>query len=55
MNVAVKQTFDNFDEIMFEELSNRFEAIFKKIRGRGKLSEENIAEAVRQITRPGAA
>jgi signal recognition particle subunit SRP54 len=36
---------------MFEELSNRFEAIFKKIRGRGKLSEENIAEAVREVKR----
>jgi signal recognition particle subunit SRP54 len=36
---------------MFEELSNRFDAIFKKIRGRGKLSEENIAEAVREVKR----
>jgi signal recognition particle subunit SRP54 len=36
---------------MFEELSNRFEAVFKKIRGRGKLSEENIAEAVRDVKR----
>ena len=36
---------------MFEELSGRFEAIFKKLRGRGKLSEENIAEAVREVKR----
>jgi signal recognition particle subunit SRP54 len=36
---------------MFEELSNKFEAVFKKIRGRGKLSEENIAEAVRDVKR----
>jgi signal recognition particle subunit SRP54 len=36
---------------MFEELSTRFDAIFKKIRGRGKLSEENIAEAVRDVKR----
>ena len=36
---------------MFEELSNRFETIFKKIRGRGKLTEENIAEAVRDVKR----
>jgi signal recognition particle subunit SRP54 len=36
---------------MFEELSNRFDAIFKKIRGRGKLSEENISEAVREVKR----
>jgi signal recognition particle subunit SRP54 len=36
---------------MFEELSNRFESIFKKLRGRGKLTEENIAEAVRDVKR----
>jgi signal recognition particle subunit SRP54 len=36
---------------MFEELSGRFESIFKKLRGRGKLSEENIAEAVRDVKR----
>jgi signal recognition particle subunit SRP54 len=36
---------------MFEELSNRFDAIFRKIRGRGKLSGENIAEAVREVKR----
>jgi signal recognition particle subunit SRP54 len=36
---------------MFEELSNRFDAIFKKIRGRGKLSEDNISEAVRDVKR----
>lgn len=36
---------------MFEELSNRFESVFKKLRGRGKLSEENIAEAVRDVKR----
>lgn len=36
---------------MFEELSARFESIFKKLRGRGKLTEENIAEAVRDVKR----
>jgi len=36
---------------MFEELSNRFDAIFKKLRGRGKLTEENIGEAVRDVKR----
>ncbi len=36
---------------MFEELSGRFDAIFNKVRGRGKLSEENIAEAVRDVKR----
>lgn len=36
---------------MFEELSNRFDAIFTKLRGRGKLTEENISEAVRDVKR----
>lgn len=36
---------------MFEELSNRFESIFNKLRGRGKLTEENIGEAVRDVKR----
>jgi signal recognition particle subunit SRP54 len=36
---------------MFEELSSKFEAVFKKIRGRGRLTEENIAEAVRDVKR----
>lgn len=36
---------------MFEELSNRFDAIFHKLRGRGKLTEDNIAEAVREVKR----
>lgn len=36
---------------MFEELSNRFDSIFKKLRGRGKLTEENVAEAVRDVKR----
>jgi signal recognition particle subunit SRP54 len=36
---------------MFEELSGKFEAVFRKIRGRGRLSEENIAEAVREVQR----
>jgi signal recognition particle subunit SRP54 len=36
---------------MFEELSTRFDAIFKKLRGRGKLTEDNISEAVRDVKR----
>ncbi|MDR2579284.1 MAG: signal recognition particle protein [Chitinispirillales bacterium] len=36
---------------MFEELSTRFDAIFKKLRGRGKLTEENVSEAVRDVKR----
>jgi signal recognition particle subunit SRP54 len=36
---------------MFEELSNKFESIFNKLRGRGKLTEDNIAEAVRDVKR----
>jgi signal recognition particle subunit SRP54 len=36
---------------MFEELTSRFESIFKKIRGQGKLSEDNISEAMRDVKR----
>ena len=36
---------------MFEELTSRFESVFKKIRGQGKLSPENIAEAMRDVKR----
>ena len=36
---------------MFEELTSRFESVFKKIRGQGKLSEDNISEAMREVKR----
>ena len=34
---------------MFENLSDRLEGVFKKLRGHGKLSEENIAEAMSEV------
>ncbi len=34
---------------MFENISVRFGAIFKKLRGRGKLSEKNIEESLKEI------
>ncbi len=34
---------------MFENLSDRLEGVFKKLRGHGKLSEENIADAMREV------
>lgn len=36
---------------MFEELTEKFESIFKKLRGQGKLSEANIRDALRDIRR----
>jgi signal recognition particle subunit SRP54 len=36
---------------MFEELTGRFESIFRKMRGMGKVSEENISEAMRDVRR----
>ena len=36
---------------MFEELSGRFESLFKKLRGQGKLTEENVSEAAREVKR----
>lgn len=34
---------------MLDNLSSRFQAIFKKVRGHGKLSESNIKEALREV------
>lgn len=34
---------------MLENLGNRFQDIFKKVRGHGKLSEDNIKEALREV------
>lgn len=34
---------------MFENLSDRLEGVFKKLRGHGKLSEENINEAMGEV------
>jgi signal recognition particle subunit SRP54 len=34
---------------MFENLSDRLEGVFKKLRGQGKLSEDNIGEAMREV------
>ena len=36
---------------MFDRLSERFEGIFKQLRGQGKLSERNMDEALREIRR----
>lgn len=34
---------------MFENLTDRLEGVFKSLRGQGKLSEENIAEAMHEV------
>ncbi len=34
---------------MFENLTDRLEGVFKKLRGHGKLNEENIREALREV------
>ena len=34
---------------MFENLTNKLETIFKKLRGYGKLNEDNIKEALREV------
>ena len=40
---------------MFDNLSNRLEAIYKKLKGRGKLKEADVDEALRDRAFPGAA
>jgi signal recognition particle subunit SRP54 len=34
---------------MFENLTDRLEGVFKKLRGHGILSEDNIKEAMREV------
>jgi signal recognition particle subunit SRP54 len=34
---------------MFENLSDKLQRAFKNLRGQGKLTEENIGEALREI------
>jgi signal recognition particle subunit SRP54 len=36
---------------MFDTLSDRFEGIFKRLRGKGRLSEQDVDEALREIRR----
>lgn len=36
---------------MFDELTAKFETIFKKLRGHGKLTESNIKEALKEVRR----
>jgi len=36
---------------MFQDLTDRFEGVFKKLRGHGKLSERNISDTMREIRR----
>ena len=36
---------------MFEDLTSKLELVFKKLRGQGKISEENVAESLREIRR----
>jgi signal recognition particle subunit SRP54 len=34
---------------MFDNLTEKFDSVFKKLRGQGRLSEENIQEALREV------
>jgi signal recognition particle subunit SRP54 len=36
---------------MFEELSQKFDDVFRKLRGRGALSESNVKESLREVRR----
>ena len=36
---------------MFEDLSSKFEGLYKKIRGQARLTESNVHEAVREVRR----
>jgi len=34
---------------MFDALSNQFNSFFNRLRGRGKITAENVAEAMREV------
>ena len=34
---------------MFDQLTQRFSSVFSSIRGRGRITEENVADAMRSI------
>ena len=36
---------------MFDNLSSRLKAVADRVRGRGRLTEDNVAEAVRDVRR----
>ncbi|MCR4439457.1 MAG: signal recognition particle protein [bacterium] len=36
---------------MFQEIASKFDAVIKKLRGHGKLTEKNIAETMREVRR----
>src|SRR3990172_8898680 len=36
---------------MFEDLTQKLELVFKKLRGQGKISEGNISESLREVRR----
>ncbi|HKI82812.1 MAG TPA: signal recognition particle receptor subunit alpha, partial [Candidatus Krumholzibacteria bacterium] len=36
---------------MFQDLQSKLEGVFKSLSGQGKLSEENMAEGLREIRR----
>lgn len=36
---------------MFEDISRKFESVFNKLRGQGKIAEANIAESLREVRR----
>lgn len=36
---------------MFEDLTNKFETVLKKIKGQGKITEKNIEESLREVRR----
>ena len=36
---------------MFEDLTNKFDSVLKKIRGQGKITEKNVDESLREVRR----
>ncbi len=48
---AAEEPVGGSDQGMFEQLSERFQSAFRSLTGRGRLSEANIEEALREVRR----
>jgi signal recognition particle subunit SRP54 len=49
--ISILQVITNLLLPVFEELTQKLEGVFKKLRGQGKISEANVAESLREVRR----
>jgi signal recognition particle subunit SRP54 len=49
--ISILQVITNLLLPVFEELTQKLEGVFKKLRGQGRISEANVAESLREVRR----